>query len=82
MGRFIILETMKAKEKAKELVELFKKTNRFVNTEICKQYALICQQEKIDMIVEFQESEHSDAFWAIENKLLELKEVKTEIEKL
>ena len=72
---------MKAKEKAKELIEKFEniETKLAHPIFIAKQCALICQQEKIDMIVEFQESEHSDAFWAIENKLLELKEVKTEI---
>jgi len=72
---------MQAKEKAEELV------NRYLQVyhgrvKVAKQCALICQQKVIDSLNELKDSEHSDAFWLIELKILEEVAVKQQIETL
>ena len=87
---------MDSKEKAIELVDKFmtgatktgynykseKITLYVLQFKQAKQCALICVDEKINLLNEIRDDNHSDEFWAIENALQKLYTVKQEIEKL
>lgn len=75
-----------AKKKARELVASFKERSKeqiFYNWEYVHKYnALICVDNEIKTILNFQLNDDIGDYWFFDDKLKELEEVKQEIQKL
>lgn len=75
----------KTQEKAKELVDRFIQytpADEKFELPYAKKCVLICVNRNIKILTELREKEHSDNFRYIEEIILELQEVKQEIEKI
>ena len=83
----------KAKNKAKELVDRFKKISviveeenatwfKRIGLENAKQCALICVDTEKQTIIDFQNNDDIGHYWFLDDKLKELEEVNQEILKL